>query len=142
MEQLGFKPGDIKIILSSHAHIDHVGGHAAMKQATGARVVASAADASVLEAGGAGDFIPLPPETRFFSPVKVDQVVADGEKVSLGGVELTAHLTPGHTRGATTWTMQVTGTAARPWDVVFFSSASINAGHAPAAQSAVSGDRG
>ncbi len=127
VEQLGFKATDIKIILSSHAHVDHVGGHAAMKQATGARVLASAADARILEAGGAGDFIPLPPETRFFSPVKVDQVVADGEQVSLGGVVLTAHLTPGHTRGATTWTMKV-AEGGRFYDVVFFSSASINSG--------------
>jgi metallo-beta-lactamase class B len=128
VEQLGFKPGDIKIILSSHAHVDHVGGHAAMKQATGARVLASAADARVIEAGGVGDFIPLPPETRFFTPVKVDGIVADGAQVTLGGVTLTAHLTPGHTRGATTWTMQVADTGVRPWEVVFYSSATINPG--------------
>ena len=129
VEQLGFKPGDIKLILSSHAHIDHVGGHALMKQTLGgAQVVASAADARVLESGGADDFIPFPRETILFTPVKVDRIVANGETVTLGGVVLTAHLTPGHTRGATTWTMQVAGTGARPWDVVFFSSASINAG--------------
>lgn len=125
--QLGFKPGDIKLILSSHAHVDHVGGHAAMKQATGARVLASAADARILEAGGAGDFIPLPKETRFFTPVKVDQIVMDNEQITLGGVTLTAHLTPGHTQGATTWTMKVTE-GGRSYDVVFFSSASINPG--------------
>ena len=129
VEQLGFKPGDIKIILSSHAHIDHVGGHALMKQKLrGAQIAASAADARVLESGGTDDFIPFPRETILFSPVKVDRIVADGETVSLGGTVLTAHLTPGHTRGATTWTMRVPGTGGRPWDVVFFSSASINAG--------------
>jgi metallo-beta-lactamase class B len=128
VEQLGFKPGDIKIILSSHAHIDHVGGHAAMQRATGARIVASAADARVLESGGADDFIPFPRETILFAPVKVDRIVADNEEVKLGGIVLTAHLTPGHTRGATTWTMQVAGTGARPWDVVFYSSATINPG--------------
>src|SRR6187402_458602 len=129
VEQLGFKPADIKFILSSHAHIDHVGGHARMKQTLGgAQVVASAADARVLESGGADDFIPFPRETILFTPVKVDRIVADGERVSLGGVVLTAHLTPGHTRGATTWTMQVTDTGARPWDVVFYSSTTINPG--------------
>jgi len=129
VEQLGFKPADIKFILSSHAHIDHVGGHALMKQTLGgAQVVASAADARVLESGGADDFIPFPRETILYTPVKVDRIVADGESISLGGVVLTAHLTPGHTRGATTWTIQVPANGARPWDVVFFSSASINAG--------------
>lgn len=128
VEQLGFKPSDIKLILSSHAHIDHVGGHARMKALTSARVLASAADARVLEAGGAGDFIPFPPETIRYAPVVVDELVADGQSVSLGGVTLTAHLTPGHTRGATTWTMEVADGGARPWHIVFFSSASINAG--------------
>jgi len=129
IEQLGFKPADIKFILSSHAHIDHVGGHARMKAAVrGAQVVASAADARILESGGADDFIPFPRETILFEPVKADRIVADGESVTLGGVVLTAHLTPGHTRGATTWTMQVAEGGARPWEVVFYSSASINAG--------------
>ncbi|HUR56839.1 MAG TPA: subclass B3 metallo-beta-lactamase [Opitutaceae bacterium] len=127
VEQLGFRLTDIKYILSSHAHIDHVAGHALMKKLTGAQVVASAADARTLESGGADDFIPWPKDTILYAPVKVDRVVADGERVSLGGVALTARLTPGHTRGATTWTMELTeGGATR--HVVFFSSASINAG--------------
>lgn len=125
--QLGFRVTDIKLILSSHAHIDHTGGHALMKQATSARVVASAADARVLESGGADDFIPFPQDTILYAPVKVDQIVADGEMIALGGVNLTAHVTPGHTRGATTWTMDVTE-GGRTYHVVFFSSASINAG--------------
>jgi len=129
VEQLGFKPADIRFILSSHAHIDHVGGHALLKQAvSGAQVVASAADARVLESGGTDDFIPFPRETILYTPVKVDRIVADGDRIALGGVELTAHLTPGHTRGATTWTMQVANASGRFWDVVFFSSASINPG--------------
>jgi metallo-beta-lactamase class B len=127
VEQLGFKPADIKFILSSHAHIDHVGGHARMKELTGARVVASAADAEVLESGGAADFLNWPPEVLHYAPVKVDRRVADGEKISLGGTILTAHLTPGHTKGATTWTMDVTE-GGKAYHVVFFSSATINAG--------------
>ncbi|HEX2853988.1 MAG TPA: subclass B3 metallo-beta-lactamase [Opitutaceae bacterium] len=127
VRELGFKPTDIKIILSSHAHIDHVGGHARMKRLTGARIYASAEDARTLESGGAEDFIPLPRETILYSPAKVDQVIADGEKVALGGVTLTANLTPGHTRGATTWTMDAVENG-KTYRVVFFSSASINTG--------------
>jgi metallo-beta-lactamase class B len=127
VEQLGFKPADIKFILSSHAHIDHVGGHARIKELTGARVIASAADAEVLESGGVADFLNWPPEVLHYAPVKVDRRVGDGEKVSLDGTTLTAHLTPGHTRGATTWTMDVTEDG-KTYHVVFFSSATINAG--------------
>ena len=127
VEQLGFKVTDIRLILGSHAHVDHAGGHAGMKKLTGARVVASAADARLLESGGAEDFIPWPQDTILYAPVKVDETVADGGTVSLGGVTLTAHLTPGHTRGATTWTMAVTEEG-RVYQVVFFSSTTVNPG--------------
>jgi metallo-beta-lactamase class B len=125
--QLGFRVADIKIILSSHAHIDHVGGHARMQQLTGARIYMSAADGRTLESGGADDYIQWPKETILYTPAKVDHVVTEGEAVTLGGVTLTAHLTPGHTRGATTWTMEVVD-GGRTYHVVFFSSASINPG--------------
>jgi metallo-beta-lactamase class B len=125
--ELGFKATDIKIILSTHAHIDHVGGHARMKRLTGAKVFASAEDAKTLESGGADDFIPLPRETILYPPAKVDHVIADGENVTLGGVTLTANLTPGHTRGSTTWRMDVVEKG-KTYRVVFFSSATINAG--------------
>jgi metallo-beta-lactamase class B len=127
VELLGFRLSDVKLLLSSHAHVDHVGGHALMQRLTGARVIASAADARLLASGGADDFTPLPPDLMAFAPVTVDQVVGDRETVSLGNVSLTAHLTPGHTRGATTWTMSVTADG-REYAVVFFSSASINPG--------------
>jgi metallo-beta-lactamase class B len=127
VEQLGFKVSDIKLILSSHAHFDHTGSHATLQRLTGAKVVASAEDARVLESGGAADFIPFPKDLAAYEPVKVDRVVADGETVTLGGVMLTAHVTPGHTRGATTWTMEVEEDG-RTYRVVFFSSASINPG--------------
>ena len=125
--QLGFKLTDIKLILGSHAHVDHAGGHALMKKLTGARVVASAADARLLESGGAEDFLPWPKDTLAYAPVPVDETVADGGTVTLGGVTLTAHLTPGHTRGATTWTMDVTEDG-RVYHVVFFSSTTVNPG--------------
>jgi metallo-beta-lactamase class B len=127
VEQLGFKLTEIKFILSSHAHIDHVGGHALMQKLTGARIVASAGDARALESGGEDDYIQWPKDTIVYAPAKVDRIIGDGDTIALGGVTLTAHLTPGHTRGATTWTMDVDdhGTTRH---VVFFSSASINAG--------------
>jgi metallo-beta-lactamase class B len=127
VEQLGFKVADIKIILSSHAHIDHVGGHARMQQLTGAKIYASAGDARALETGGDDDYIQWPKDTIVYAPVKVDHIVADGEQVTLGGVTLTAHLTPGHTRGATTWTMDAIADG-RTQHIVFFSSATINPG--------------
>lgn len=127
IEQLGFKPGDVRLILSSHAHVDHVGGHAEMKRLTGAQVVASAADRRLLESGGADDYLPWPKDVLRFEPVKVDRVVGDNERVNLGGVTLTAQLTPGHTRGATTWTMEVKE-GGKTYHVVFFSSVTVNQG--------------
>jgi metallo-beta-lactamase class B len=122
--ELGFKLSDIKFILSSHAHSDHVAGHAAMKKLTRAKIVASAADARVLKSGGADDFSPFPPELMRYQPQKTDRIVRDRETVTLGGVTLTAHLTPGHTKGATTWTMNVTETG-KTYLVGFFSSVSL-----------------
>ncbi len=124
VEKLGFRVADIKLILSSHAHVDHTGGHAAMKRRTGARIVASAADAHLLETGGADDFSPFPKDLLAYTPVKADRIVKDGETVSLGGLTLTAHLTPGHTKGATTWAMPLKD-GGQTYQVVFFSSVSI-----------------
>ena len=123
IKTLGFKLRDIKIILSSHAHYDHVGGHADMKNLTGARVIASAGDAVILESGGVKAFHPLTP----FKPVKVDRIVKDGEIVELGGVKLTAHLVPGHTEGNTAWTT-LAREFGKQYDVVFVASMSINPG--------------
>ena len=127
VEQLGFEIGDIKFILSSHAHVDHTGGHAAMKRLTGAQVVASAADARLLESGGMDDFSPFPKLLMRYEAVKPDRIIRDGDTVTLGGTTLTAHLTPGHTRGATTWTATVRDGDAQH-TVVFFSSVSIVGG--------------
>lgn len=125
--ELGFKLADIKLILSSHAHFDHTGSHATLQRLTGAKIVASAEDARVLESGGAADFIPFPKDLAAYEPVKADRIVRDGDTVEIGGVTLTANITPGHTRGATTWTMDVED-GGRSYRVVFFSSASINSG--------------
>jgi metallo-beta-lactamase class B len=125
VEKLGFRFSDVKILLSSHAHIDHVGGHALVKELTGARIMAMAGDAEVIEGGGKGDFRW---EGEFsWKPVKVDRVLNDGDTVTLGAVSLKAHLTPGHTRGCTTWTMRTTEDG-RTLDVVFVGGVSINPG--------------
>lgn len=105
--KLGFEVGDVRILLNSHAHFDHAGGLAELKAATGAQLYASAADAPVLEDGGKSDFR-FGPEGSF-PPVAVDRWLADGEEVVLGGARLTARLTPGHTRGCTTWTWKAGG---------------------------------
>ncbi|HJW40999.1 MAG TPA: subclass B3 metallo-beta-lactamase [Rhizomicrobium sp.] len=102
---LGFDPKKIKIILNSHAHFDHAGGIAAIRAATGAKFLASAADAPILEEGGANDFAL---KGLLFPPVTPDRIVADGERVTLGGATITAHITAGHTKGCTTWTLPVT----------------------------------
>jgi len=125
IEALGFRYRDIKLVLTSHAHIDHVQAHALVRRQTGARVVASAADAPVIEGGGKGD--PLYDGELAWTPCPVDRKVNDGEQVTLGGITLTAHLTPGHTQGATTWTMPV-HERGRLLSVVFFPSANVNPG--------------
>ena len=104
MRALGVAPADLKLILHSHAHIDHIGPLAAVKRATGARMVGTA-ESAVLLARGGGDDIHYGDEL-VFPPVAVDRIVMDGEVVSLGGMAFTAHFTPGHTPGSTSWTWQ------------------------------------
>ena len=104
--QLGFRLEDVKVLLNTHAHYDHAGGLALLKRLTGATLMASEADAALLAAGGKGD--PNFGDKLAFEPVKADRILRDGDKVELGGVTMTAHLTPGHTKGNTTWTMTVT----------------------------------
>jgi metallo-beta-lactamase class B len=122
MKQLGFKIEDVKILLNSHAHADHAGGLATLKQLTGAKLFASKADAELLANGGKGDF--QWGDRLAFKPVKVDRTFQDKETVELGDVKLTARLTPGHTKGATTWTLKVKQ-GDKVFDVVIISSASI-----------------
>ncbi len=125
--KLGFKTEDIKIILSSHAHTDHVGGHAAMKKLTGAKIMMSEADAAMLASGGTNDFTHYSSALMGYPPAHADKILRDGEKVSLGGTTLTCHLTPGHTKGCTTWTMDVTEDG-QVHHVLFFGSTSILSG--------------
>lgn len=102
---LGFKLSDIKLILNTHAHFDHAAGIAQLKKDTGAQFDASAGDKPILETGTISFG---PTASVHFPPVTVDHVVTDGEMVGAGGIKLTAHLTPGHTPGCTTWTWNET----------------------------------
>ena len=102
IQAVGVPLKKVKLIVSDHAHSDHVGAIAQIKRDTGARFDASAGDALALERGrprGDTDYVVTP-----FPPIKVDTVVHDGQSVSVGDAVLTAHLTPGHTPGCTSWT--------------------------------------
>ena len=103
VEKLGFKFTDIKVLLDSHAHNDHVAGHALVRRATGASVRVMAGDEGIIRTGGKGDF----QYDSSWEPCPVDQVLRDGDEVRLGGAVLTARKTPGHTRGCTTWEFPV-----------------------------------
>jgi len=121
--KLGFKPTDVKILLASHAHGDHVQGMALLKEATGARVFIMEGDDQVLARGGEGQYF----YKDHWNPVRVDRVLHDGDTVTLGEATLTAHLTPGHTRGCTTWTLKAKDKS-KNYDVVIVGSPNVNAG--------------
>jgi metallo-beta-lactamase class B len=105
VEQLGFHFSDIRILLISHAHSDHCAGSAEIVKLTGAKYFVMDADVPVVESGGAKDFQYGAELDQRYPATHVDRVLHDGDTVELGGSVLTAHLTPGHTRGTTTWTM-------------------------------------
>ncbi len=102
LDTLGVAPQEIDLILTSHVHEDHVGALAELKARTGARVLASAESALLLSAGGRGDL--HYGDAYPYAPVMVDDTVLDGETITLGKLAFTAHLTPGHTPGSTSWT--------------------------------------
>ena len=122
VRKLGFKLEDVKVLLSGHAHFDHAGGLAELKKVTGAKFAAMAEDAPVLARGGKGDF--RFGDTMTFPPVQADRILHDGDQVTLGGTTLTAHLTPGHTMGNTTWTMKAKE-GNETYDVVIAGSTSV-----------------
>jgi metallo-beta-lactamase class B len=103
---LGFRVQNIKYLLNSHAHYDHCGGLARLKRDSGAQLLASARDSETLNSGRQPSYGPGQGEA-YFPPVHVDRTMADGQQVSLGTTVLTGYLTPGHTKGCTTWTMPV-----------------------------------
>lgn len=121
IRQLGFKLEDVKILLNSHAHLDHAGGLAELKQKSGAKLIASERDAELLRSGGHGDF--RFGDTLLFPPIRPDQLIGDGESIRLGDQTMTAHATPGHTRGNTSWTTKIHD-GEKIYDVVFVGSQS------------------
>jgi metallo-beta-lactamase class B len=116
IERLGFKYSDIKILLGSHAHADHMEGDAAVKELTGATVMAMAEDVPALNNMRPGG-----------KPHPIDKVLHDGDEVKLGGMTLVAHLTPGHTRGCTTWTFKEQE-GGKTYDVLIIGSVGVNPG--------------
>jgi len=128
VEKLGFRFTDIKILLISHAHYDHDAGAARIKKLTGAKYMVMDADAPVVESGGEKDFFYSHTPGMLYPATKVDRVLHDGDTVTLGATVLTAHLTPGHTKGCTTWTMKV-NEGRQSYDVVIVGSANVNEGY-------------
>ena len=128
IESLGFKWEDTTILLISHAHNDHDAGSAAIKQQTGASYMVMDADVPVVESGGASDFQYGGNPASRYPPLKVDRVLHDGDEVRLGGSILVAHLTPGHTKGCTTWTMS-TSEGGKTYNVVIVGSPNVNPGY-------------
>jgi metallo-beta-lactamase class B len=125
IRKLGFDPKDVKILLNSQAHYDHTGGLRAIRELSGARMMAGARDRELLGRGGRGDFAF---GDRFLFPeVTVDRALEDGDEIALGGVTLVARLTPGHTRGATTYVTTVEE-GGRRYQVVFAGSLTVNEG--------------
>lgn len=106
IQTLGFRFSDIKILLVTHAHSDHVAGEARVKKLTGAKLFAMQEEVELLQTGGKTDY--LFGSMAWFPPVKVDRVLKDGDKIELGGSTVTAYLHPGHTKGSTSFAMQIT----------------------------------
>jgi metallo-beta-lactamase class B len=117
VEKLGFKFTDIKILLGSHAHGDHMEGDARVKELTGAQVMVMEQDVPAISRMTPGN-----------KPHPIDRVLHDGDEVKLGGTTLVAHLTPGHTKGCTTWTMKALE-AGKSYNVVILGSIGVNPGY-------------
>ena len=118
---LGFKLADVKILLNSHAHFDHAGGLAELKQKSNAKFVANAGDVELLKNGGHGDF--RFGDSLLFPPIQPEEVIHDGESIRIGDQVMTAYSTPGHTKGNTSWTTKIRD-GEKTYDVVFVGSQS------------------
>ena len=127
IEKLGFKFSDVKLLLATHGHWDHVAGMAEIKKLTGARMAMQEDDADLLESGGSLDFRYPKGRGAIYEPIHVDQRLKDGDKVRLGEVELTLHHHPGHTKGASsfTYTAQDGG---KSYNVLIVNMGTINPG--------------
>jgi metallo-beta-lactamase class B len=128
VEKLGFHFQDVKILLISHAHYDHCAGSSAIVSQTHAKYLVMDADVPTIESGGLKDFQYSHRPDFHYPPVKVDRSLHDGEAVHLGGSTLIAHKTAGHTKGCTTWTMQLTE-GGKPLNAVIVGSPNVNPGY-------------
>jgi metallo-beta-lactamase class B len=128
VEKLGFRFSDTRILLISHAHWDHSAGSAGVKKLTGTKYMVMDGDVDVVESGGKTDFQYGDTPGSLFPPTKVDRVLHDGDVVKLGDTVVTAHLTPGHTKGCTTWTLKANGNG-KTYDVVIVGSPNVNPGY-------------
>ena len=126
IRKLGFKPDDIKLMINSHAHIDHAGAFAYFKERYGAQMSVMRDDVAAMESGDKGDF--AYGNELVFPPVKVDRILRDGDTIKIGEVLLSAHHTPGHTRGATTWVTHIM-VDGKTYVVVFPDGAGFNSGY-------------
>jgi metallo-beta-lactamase class B len=126
IRKLGFKPGDIKVMINGHAHIDHAGAFAYLKEKYGAQMAVMREDVTAMESGDKGDFKYA--DDFVYPAVKVDRVLRDGDTIRMGDVLLTAYLTPGHTRGATTWIANI-AVDGKAYVVVFPDGAGFNPGY-------------
>jgi metallo-beta-lactamase class B len=124
---LGFKIEDIRILLTTQAHFDHVGTHAHFKKLSGARVEAMAGDDKLLRDGGKSDYLFANDPKFYFPRMAVDRVLKDGDIVTIGGIRLTARHTPGHTPGSATYLMDI-NEGGKAYKVVFAASTSVNPG--------------
>ncbi|MGH8073401.1 MAG: subclass B3 metallo-beta-lactamase [Lysobacter sp.] len=122
MAALGVAPGDLKLILHSHAHGDHAGPLAAIRRATGATLVSNAESAVLLARGGSDDLHFS--DEIVFPPTQVDRLLQDGETVELGGIVFTTHFTPAHTPGSMSWTWTDTTDAGKPMRIAYVDSLS------------------
>ena len=126
--KLGFNPRDVKLILTGHAHCDHVGGHAYLKKVTGAKISMMREEVELFESGGKHDFHYGDYNAFAFEPAKVDSVFRDGDQITLGDITIRALLTPGHTKGSTTYSMNVVD-GGKTYTVVFPDGTTVNPGY-------------
>jgi metallo-beta-lactamase class B len=126
IRKLGFKPEDIKMMINGHAHIDHAGAFAYLKEQFGAQLAIMQGDVAAMESGDRDDFKYA--NDFVYPPVKVDRILRDGDTIKMGDVLLTAYHTPGHTRGATTWIANITADG-KSYVVAFPDGAGFNPGY-------------
>jgi metallo-beta-lactamase class B len=126
--KLGFKPKDVKILLTGHAHCDHVGGHAYLKKVTGAKIAMMREEVELFQSGGKADFHYGAYKEFWFEPAKVDTLLQDEDEIKLGDITIQALLTPGHTKGSTTYVTKVVANG-KTYTVVLPDGTSVNPGY-------------